>query len=64
MSDRLVLSDLLDQMQACGERLSMTSQTRRLLWLASEVLRQQADQLRVYREKEQAQERRIIVPGA
>lgn len=45
MSQQIVLGDLLDQMQACGERMSMTNPARRVLWIASEVLKQQSKQL-------------------
>ena len=63
MSDQIVLSDLLTQMQACGERMSMGNPARRVLWIASEVLKQQADELAALRAQQaRTREPLIVVP--
>ena len=76
MPNEITLADLLPQMEAQATRMSVKNPTRKLLWIAAQVLIQQAKEIvalrDLARQKEsgiiapfsqtEAQERRIIVP--
>lgn len=59
----ITLAELLPMMQAAAERMSPKNPTRRILWLAGQVIVQLAQEVAVLREAEAARESRIVLPG-
>lgn len=50
--DQITLADLIPQMEAQASRMSAKNPARRLLWIAAQILIQQANEIMAWREKE------------
>lgn len=60
MAEQVTLAELLQQMEACATKMGKKNQTRRVLWIAAQMLVQMAKEITQLRATQDA--RTIVVP--
>jgi hypothetical protein len=60
VANEITLGQLLPQMEAQATRMSVKNPARRVLWIAAQVLIQQAQQIQQFREKAAQEEQRLV----